>query len=53
MAVASRTPHEHGSGYALLAGLKRAFDPDNVMNPGSVFPVDATGDAVLDASTEP
>ena len=51
-----RTPwirQEHGSSYALLAGLKRAFDPDNVMNPGSVFPVDATGDAVLDASTEP
>ena len=47
-----RTPwirQEHGSSYALLAGLKRAFDPDNVMNPGSVFPVDAEGDAVLDA----
>ncbi|WP_432476945.1 FAD-binding oxidoreductase [Nocardioides sp. GXQ0305] len=46
-----RTPWihaEHGSGYALLAGLKRAFDPDNVMNPGSVFPVDAHGEAVLD-----
>ena len=46
-----RTPwirQEHGSSYALLAGLKRAFDPDNVMNPGSVFPVDADGDAVLD-----
>jgi alkyldihydroxyacetonephosphate synthase len=39
---------EHGSSYALLAGLKRAFDPDNVMNPGSVFPVDAEGDAVLE-----
>ena len=46
-----RTPwirEEHGSSYALLAGLKRAFDPHNVMNPGSVFPVDAHGDAVLE-----
>jgi alkyldihydroxyacetonephosphate synthase len=46
-----RTPwirEEHGSSYALLAGLKRAFDPDNVMNPGSVFPLDADGGAVLD-----
>ena len=46
-----RTPwirEEHGSSYALLAGLKRAFDPDNVMNPGSVFPVAADGAAVLE-----
>lgn len=46
-----RTPwvkEEHGSAYYLLAGLKRAFDPDNVMNPGSVFPVDEAGRAVLD-----
>ena len=46
-----RTPwiqEEHGSAYALLAGLKLAFDPDNVMNPGSVYPLDADGDAVLD-----
>jgi alkyldihydroxyacetonephosphate synthase len=46
-----RTPwiqEEHGSAYALLSGLKRAFDPDNVMNPGSVFPIDEKGDAVLD-----
>jgi alkyldihydroxyacetonephosphate synthase len=51
-----RTPWmhaEHGSGYALLAGLKRAFDPDNVMNPGSVFPMDADGDALLDDAPEP
>ncbi|HZE40307.1 MAG TPA: FAD-binding oxidoreductase [Stackebrandtia sp.] len=51
-----RTPwmrQEHGSAYALLAGLKRVFDPDNVMNPGSVYPVDADGRAVLDATTEP
>ncbi|WP_375002981.1 FAD-binding oxidoreductase [Aeromicrobium sp. CTD01-1L150] len=46
-----RTPWiqaEHGSAYHVLAGLKRAFDPDNVMNPGALFPVDAEGDAVLD-----
>jgi alkyldihydroxyacetonephosphate synthase len=45
-----RTPwiqEEHGSAYYLLAGLKRAFDPANVMNPGSVYPVDADGSAVL------
>ena len=44
-----RTPWieaEHGSSYELLAGLKRAFDPDNVMNPGSVWPLDASGRAV-------
>lgn len=41
-----RTPwvqEEHGSAYALLAGLKRAFDPDNVMNPGTLFPLDEHG----------
>ena len=44
-----RTPWieaEHGTGYALLAGLKRAFDPDNVMNPGSVYPIDDSGRAL-------
>ena len=49
-----RTPwirQEHGSSYALLAGLKQAFDPHNVMNPGSLFPVDADGGAVLDVDT--
>ncbi len=39
---------EHGSAYALLSGLKREFDPDNIMNPGSVFPIDDEGAAVLD-----
>jgi FAD/FMN-containing dehydrogenase len=46
-----RTPwiqEEHGSAYALLSGLKRAFDPHNVMNPGSVFPIDEQGEAMLD-----
>ena len=32
----------------LLYGLKRAFDPHNIMNPGSVFPIDEQVDAVLD-----
>lgn len=45
-----RTPwvqEEHGSAYHLLSGLKRAFDPHNIMNPGSVFPIDEDGRAVL------
>lgn len=44
-----RTPwvqEEHGSAYALLAGLKRAFDPDNIMNPGTIFPLDERGHPV-------
>jgi alkyldihydroxyacetonephosphate synthase len=48
-----RTPwvqEEHGSAYHLLAGLKRAFDPHNVMNPGSVFPIDEEGRPVLDGT---
>lgn len=46
-----RTPwvqQEHGSAYRLLAGLKRELDPHNIMNPGTVYPVDAAGDAALD-----
>ncbi len=42
-----RTPwvrEEHGSAYALLLGLKRAFDPDNIMNPGTVFAIDEHGE---------
>ena len=38
-----RTPwvqEEHGSAYQLLLGLKQAFDPDNIMNPGTLFPID-------------
>ncbi|MGB7980182.1 MAG: FAD-binding oxidoreductase [Candidatus Nanopelagicales bacterium] len=34
---------EHGSAYYLLLGLKRAFDPNNIMNPGTIFPIDAAG----------
>lgn len=44
---------EHGTAYHLLSGLKRAFDPDNIMNPGSVFPIDAEGRADLDEPTTP
>ncbi|NYJ00330.1 alkyldihydroxyacetonephosphate synthase [Nocardioides thalensis] len=50
-----RTPwvqEEHGSAYHLLAGLKRAFDPGNVMNPGTVYPLDENGGAVLDVLDE-
>lgn len=46
-----RTPwvqEEHGSAYALLAGLKRAFDPAGIMNPGSVYPLDDAGEPVLE-----
>lgn len=38
-----RTPwvrEEHGSAYVLLEGLKRAFDPKGIMNPGTIFPLD-------------
>ncbi|MGB3829875.1 MAG: FAD-binding oxidoreductase [Ornithinimicrobium sp.] len=38
-----RTPwihEEHGSGYALLRGLKDAFDPAGIMNPGTIYPLD-------------
>lgn len=33
------THEEHGSAYPLLAGLKRAFDPNGIMNPGTIFPL--------------
>lgn len=45
-----RTPwvqEEHGSAYQLLAGLKQVFDPHNIMNPGSVYPLHEDGTAVL------
>lgn len=45
-----RTPwvqEEHGSAYYLLSQLKRAFDPHSVMNPGSIYPLDAEGLPVL------
>jgi len=51
-----RTPwmaEEHGSALVLLHGLKQAFDRDNIMNPGSVFPVDAAGDLLGLGETTP
>jgi len=38
-----RTPwvrQEHGSAYYLLSTLKQAFDPDGVMNAGTIFPLE-------------
>ncbi|MGJ0205147.1 FAD-binding protein [Leucobacter sp. gxy201] len=37
-----RTPwtlEEHGSAYRLLEGLKRQFDPNGIMNTGTIFPI--------------
>ena len=34
------THQEHGSAYPLLAALKKAFDPNGIMNPGTIFPLD-------------
>lgn len=34
------TATEHGSAYPLLERLKDAFDPNGIMNPGSVLPLD-------------
>ncbi|PPF43944.1 FAD-binding oxidoreductase [Pseudoclavibacter sp. AY1F1] len=39
-----RTPwtlEEHGTAYPMLAALKTAFDPNGIMNAGTIFPVDA------------
>ena len=32
---------EHGEGVELMRAIKRTFDPDNLMNPGKVFPVES------------
>jgi alkyldihydroxyacetonephosphate synthase len=34
------TKQEHGSAYYLLSTLKQAFDPRNVMNAGTIFPLE-------------
>ncbi len=42
-----RTPwvrEEHGSAYVLLERLKQAFDPNGVMNAGTIFPLDGFTD---------
>jgi alkyldihydroxyacetonephosphate synthase len=41
-----RTPwtlEEHGTAYPILAGLKAQFDPNGVMNKGTIFPVAGAG----------
>jgi FAD/FMN-containing dehydrogenase len=43
-----RTPwvrHEHGSAYYLLSTLKHAFDPEGVMNAGTIFPLEPDASA--------
>ena len=35
------TTQEHGSAYPLLAKLKETFDPNGIMNKGTIFPTDA------------
>jgi alkyldihydroxyacetonephosphate synthase len=49
-----RTPWleaEHGSAVYLLQGLKRAFDPEDVMNPGTIFEVGEHGQSVEPGTT--
>ncbi|MEO7078333.1 MAG: FAD-binding oxidoreductase [Rhodococcus sp. (in: high G+C Gram-positive bacteria)] len=39
-----RTPWtaiEHGSAYPILQKLKEAFDPNGIMNPGTIFPLES------------
>jgi FAD/FMN-containing dehydrogenase len=48
-----RTPwveEEHGSAYYLLSTLKHAFDPQGVMNAGTIFPLGPGGGAHESAS---
>lgn len=33
------TEEEHGSAYYMLETLKKAFDPNGIMNYGTIFPV--------------
>ncbi|MFF3641284.1 FAD-binding oxidoreductase [Streptomyces sp. NPDC002564] len=35
------TTREHGSAYYMLAALKQAFDPNGIMNKGTIFPLDS------------
>lgn len=34
------TAQEHGTAYPLLTTLKAAFDPNGIMNPGTIFPLE-------------
>ena len=48
-----RTPwvrQEHGSAYYLLSTLKHAFDPEGVMNAGTIFPLEPDASAREPAS---
>lgn len=36
-------PLEHGAAYQLMKTIKRAIDPDNIMNPGKIFPPEVLG----------
>ena len=31
---------EHGSAWALLEGLKKQFDPNGIMNTGTIYPIE-------------
>ncbi|MEU6114088.1 FAD-linked oxidase C-terminal domain-containing protein [Streptomyces sp. NPDC047117] len=35
------TEQEHGTAYHMLTKLKAAFDPNGVMNRGTIFPLDS------------
>lgn len=34
---------EHGTAYPILAGLKAQFDPNGIMNKGTIYPVEGAG----------
>ncbi|MBE3555394.1 MAG: FAD-binding protein [Thermicanus sp.] len=34
---------EHGEGVELMRAIKRAFDPENILNPGKIFPQEEGG----------
>ncbi len=46
-----RIRDELGSAFPILVGLKRFFDPNNIMNPGTLVPEDATRGLILAAVT--
>ncbi|MFC7465051.1 FAD-binding oxidoreductase [Brachybacterium sp. GCM10030252] len=44
------TEQEHGSAYPILAALKQSFDPNGIMNRGTIFPADG---AIQPAAAHP